>query len=139
MMTVTRQHGGWLACAWFPVVLGLLLSCSSAPEHPLLDTAVGEDWNASVDKHIAEPQRAARLKQLGAELVTVANSIQQDVEALERKLMDLNENYGANQEQFEQLLEDFSRQRRPKFARYRDILFAMREEASADQWKALTK
>lgn len=127
---------------WFALTLmmiWLLVSCSSAPKKPELNSLVGKEWNASVDKTIVDAQRASSLKQLGAELVAVSSSIQQDIDTLNKNLMELNENYSASNDQFEQLLEKFGEQRKPKFARYRDIIFAMRGETSAAEWKALTK
>lgn len=127
---------------WFALALmlfWLLVSCSSAPKKPELNSVVGKEWSASVDKTIADSQRAARLKQLGDELVAVSSSIQEDIDTLNMNLMELNENYAASHDQFEQLLEEFRQQRKPKFARYRDIIFAMRGETSAAEWKALTK
>jgi hypothetical protein len=51
--------------AVIPVVLWTLVSCSSTPGvSGLTDTKVA-DWNATVEKTIAEPQRAAKLKDLG--------------------------------------------------------------------------
>lgn len=138
-MKMKMVHGTarWLVLT--PVMLWLLVSCSATPRQIELDSAMGDDWNASVAKTIAEPQRAARLKQLGAELLAVSNSIQQDIQTLDKNLMNLNENYAASHEQYEQMVEVFSQQRKPKFDRYRDIIFAMRGEVSAAEWKALTK
>jgi uncharacterized protein YpuA (DUF1002 family) len=122
-----------------PLVFLLILSCSSTQKkHELTDETVA-DWNATVDKAISEPQRAARLKELGQQMIDVANSIQQDVNALNQKIMLLNEDYTATHEELQQMVEEFSEQRNPKFAEYRDIIFAMRSEVSPEEWKALTK
>ncbi len=37
------------------------------------------------------------------------------------------------------MINEFSEKRNPKFAEYRDIIFAMRSEVSPEEWKALTK
>jgi hypothetical protein len=50
----------------------------------------------------------------------------------------LNEKYDASNEELQQLVVEFSEKRNPKAAEYRDIIFAMRSEVSADEWKALT-
>jgi outer membrane murein-binding lipoprotein Lpp len=122
-----------------PLVFLLILSCSSTQKkHELTDETVA-DWNATVDKAISEPQRAARLKELGQQMIDVANSIQQDVNALNQKIMLLNEDYTATHEELQQMVEEFSEQRNPKFDEYRDIIFAMRSEVSPEEWKALTK
>jgi hypothetical protein len=72
-------------------------------------------------------------------MIDVSRSIQQDIETFNQKAMALNENYDATHDELQQLIDAFSAQRNPKFAEYRDIIFAMRSEVSAEEWKALTK
>jgi PBP1b-binding outer membrane lipoprotein LpoB len=122
----------------FPLAFLLFVSCSSAPKKIELTDETVQEWNAAVDKAIAEPQRAARLKQLGQQMIDVSRSIQQDVEMFNQKAMALNENYDATHEELQKLVDDFSAKRNPKFAEYRDIIFAMRSEVSAEEWKVLT-
>ena len=50
----------------------------------------------------------------------------------------LHERYDATHEELQVLVNDFSQERNPKYAKYRDIIFAMRSEVSADEWTALT-
>lgn len=122
-----------------PVVLALFVACSSSPKkHALTDETVAE-WNATVDKTISEPQRAAKLKELGQQMIDMTYSIQQDVEAFNHKVMLLNEDYAATHEELQQMIDEFSEKRNPKFAEYRDIVFSMRSEVSPEEWKALTK
>jgi Na+/phosphate symporter len=122
-----------------PFVLVSFLACSHSPKkHALTDETVAE-WNATVDKTIAEPQRAAKLKELGQQMIAVADSIHQDVNAVNQRIMLLNEDYAATHEELQQIVDEFSEQRNPKFAEYRDIIFAMRSEVSPEEWKALTK
>ncbi len=122
-----------------PLVLALIVSCSSTPKKNALTDETVADWNATVEKIIPEPQRAAKLKELGQQMIDVSNSIQKDVKALNQKVMLLNENYAATHEELQQMVDEFSEQRNPKFAEYRDIVFAMRSEVSPEEWKALTK
>ena len=122
-----------------PLLFMLFVSCSSSPKKVELTNETTQEWSATVDKTIAEPERAAKLKQLGQQLIDVSSSIQQDVEAFNQKAMALNEDYDATHEQLQQLIDEFSAQRNPKFAQYRDIIFAMRSEVSAEEWQALTK
>ena len=121
-----------------PLVLWLAVSCSSAPDKIALTEETTEHWNATVEKNIAEPQRAAKLKQLGQQLIDVSSSIQQDVEVFNQQAMALHENYDATHEELQHLIDALSKKRNPKYAEYRDIIFAMRSEVSADEWKALT-
>ena len=122
-----------------PIVVALFVSCSSSPKKVVLSEDTTQSWNAQVEETIKDPQRAATLKQLGQQLIEVSSSIQQDVEAFNQKAMALNEDYDATHEQLQQLIDEFSAQRNPKFAEYRDIIFAMRSEVSAEEWQALTK
>lgn len=120
-----------------PLALLLFVSCSSTPKQVSLNDETTEHWNAAVEKTIAEPERAAKLKQLGQRLIDVSSSIQQDIEAIDQQVMALNENYDATHDELQQMLGEFSEKRNPKFAEYRDIIFAMRSEVSAEEWKAL--
>jgi hypothetical protein len=122
-----------------PLVLLLFVSCSSSPKNVELTDETTQEWNATVDKTITEPERAAKLKQLGQQMIDVSRSIQQDIETFNQKAMALNENYDATHDELQQLIDAFSAQRNPKFAEYRDIIFAMRSEVSAEEWRALTK
>ena len=138
MQKVSKHHIAF-SVVLVPLVLALFVACSSSPrKHALTDETVAQ-WNATVDKTITEPQRAAKLKELGRQMIDVADSIQQDVEALNEKIMLLNEDYAATHEELQQMIDEFSEKRNPKFAEYRDIVFAMRSEVSADEWKALNK
>ena len=138
MQKVSKHHIAF-SVVLVPLVLALFVACSSSPKkHALTDETVAQ-WNATVDKTITEPQRAAKLKELGRQMIDVADSIQQDVEALNEKIMLLNEDYAATHEELQQMIDEFSEKRNPKFAEYRDIVFAMRSEVSPEEWKALNK
>ena len=121
-----------------PLAFLLFVSCSTSPKKVELTDETTRHWNATVEKAIAEPERAAKLKQLGQQLIDVSSSIQQDVGAFNQQAMELNENHGATHDQLQQLIDEFSAKRNPKFAEYRDLIFAMRSEVNAEEWKALT-
>ena len=122
-----------------PLVMALFVACSSPPKKVELTEETAQQWNAQVDKTIAEPERAAKLKALGLQLIEVSDSIQRDVDEFNRQATQLNEKYDATHEELQQLVDAFSAKRNPKFAEYRDIIFAMRSEVSPVEWKALNK
>ena len=122
-----------------PLVTALFVACSSTPKKAELTEGTAQQWNAQVDTTIAEPERAAKLKALGLQLIEVSDSIQRDVDEFNRQAMQLNEKYDATHEELQQLVDAFSAKRNPKFAEYRDIIFAMRSEVSPAEWKALNK
>jgi DNA anti-recombination protein RmuC len=115
----------------------MFVSCSSSPKKVELTEETTEHWNAQVEETIKEPERAAKLKLLGQQLIDVSSSIQQDIEAANQQVIALNENYDASHEELQKIVSDFSEKRNPKFEEYRDIIFAMRSEVSAEEWKAL--
>jgi hypothetical protein len=120
-----------------PLVVVMFVSCSSSPKKVELTEETTEHWNAQVEETIKDPERAAKLKKLGKQLIDVSSSIQQDIEVANQQVMALNENYGATHDELQQILGEFSEKRNPKFVEYRDIIFAMRSEVSAEEWKAL--
>jgi outer membrane murein-binding lipoprotein Lpp len=122
-----------------PLVTALFVACSSTPKKVELTEGTAQQWNAQVDTTIAEPERAAKLKALGLQLIEVSDSIQRDVDEFNRQATQLNEKYDATHEELQQLVDAFSAKRNPKFAEYRDIIFAMRSEVSPVEWKALNK
>jgi len=122
-----------------PLVTALFVACSSPPKKVELTEGTAQQWNAQVDTTIAEPERAAKLKALGLQLIEVSDSIQRDVDEFNRQATQLNEKYDATHEELQQLVDAFSAKRNPKFAEYRDIIFAMRSEVSPVEWKALNK
>jgi len=120
-----------------PLVVALFVSCSSSTKKVELTEETTEHWNAQVEETIKDPERVAKLKQLGQQLIDVSSAIQQDIEVANQQLMALNEYYDASYEELQEILGDFSEKRNPKFEEYRDIIFAMRSEVSAEEWKAL--
>lgn len=139
MQKISKRNTAFLL-ALLPLVLALFVSCSSAPTMGLFAAdEAGQDWNATVDETIKEQQRAVKLKQLGQQLIDVSTSIQQDIADFNQKAMVLNENHDATHEEFQQLIDEMKEKRAPKYVEYRDIIFAMRSEVSADEWKALNK
>ena len=115
-----------------PLVVALFVSCSSSPNKVELTEETTEHWNAQVEETIKDPERSAKLKQLGQQLIDVSSAIQQDIETTNQQLIALNENYDATHEELQKILGDFSEKRNPKFDEYRDIIFAMRSEVSAE-------
>jgi hypothetical protein len=116
-----------------------LLSCATSPEKGVTLTEPASQWNATVEKHIPDAQRAGKLKELGQQLVELQKSISHDIAGLNGKAVALNENYESTREDARQLVVAFFEKRNSALAQYQDIIFAMRREASAAEWKALMK
>lgn len=122
------------------LVVGFLVSCASSPKTvPSLSEETPSQWNATVDKHIPDAKRAGKLKLYGQQLFELQDSLSRDIAGLNEKAVALNANYGATKEDARQLMAAFSEKRNTALAQYRDVIFAMRREVSAEEWKALTK
>jgi hypothetical protein len=127
---------------WMSIVLavGFLVSCASSPKTvPTISEETASQWNATVDKHIPDAKRAAKLKQFGLQLFELQDLLSRDIAGLNEKAVALNANYGSTREETRQLMADFIEKRNAALAQYRDIIFAMRHEVSAEEWKALTR
>ena len=139
MHRISKRYAAFLL-AFIPLVLAFFVSCSSAPKTGLFEADdASQEWNAAVDDTIKEPARAAELKKLGQQLIDVSSSIQQGTAGFNEKAMALNENYDATHEELQHLIDELVKTRNAKYAEYRDIIFAMRSQVSADEWKALNK
>ena len=138
-MTRSR-HGAVVArCLAAAALLGCAASCSSS-RHDLasLDRKAGE-WGATVDRAVRDPERAARVKTLGAELGQLQRTMAQEVAALDEKAEALNADYAATPEQARDLARGYADQRRSAFGRYRDLVLAMRREVTPAEWKELSR
>jgi len=127
--------------AWIAVWLaaGCLVSCAASPEKGLPLTEAASQWDAAVDQHIPDAERARKLKQLGRQLVELQNSISAETAGMNEKAVALNENYESTREEMRQVLAAFFETRNSALTQYRDIIFAMRREVSAEEWKTLMK
>jgi hypothetical protein len=96
-------------------------------------------WNADVDKHIPDAQRAGRVKQLGLQLIELQDSLSSDIAVLNEQAIELNANYGSTREEARQLTAVFFDKRNSALAQYRDVVFSMRSEVNAEEWKALIR
>ena len=138
-MRTTLRYRTAAGCMAIALATGFLVSCTSTPQTIPTLSETAPQWNATVDKHIADAQRAGRLKQLGQQLVDLQDSLSREVAGLNEKGVALNANYDATRDEARQLVADFMRKRDAALAQYRDVIFAMRREVSAQEWKALTR
>ena len=114
-------------------------SCSSSKKGFSTTDETASQWDSTVEKNVRDPERAAKLKQLGHQIVDLQRSMAGEVEAFEGQAFALYANYEATAEQRRQLVDDWVEKRKPRWAQYRDIVLAMRREATAEEWRALTK
>jgi hypothetical protein len=135
--TSYRTAMGWMSIL---LAVGFLVSCASSPKTvPTLSKETPSQWNATVDKHIPDAKRAGKLKLYGQQLFELQDSLSRDIAGLNEEAVALNANYGSTREEARLLMADFFDKRNAALALYRDVIFEMRREVSAEEWKALTK
>ncbi|WP_455211405.1 hypothetical protein [Kaarinaea lacus] len=127
----------WPLVIAFSVVL--VVACSSSPKSPPSKDESITDWNARVDNLIADPQRAEKIKQLGQQFIELKNSMAKDFAQMNDKAAEFNANYDTTTDEALQFFQQFEQKRSDALAQYRDLIFAMRSEVSAEEWKALVK
>jgi hypothetical protein len=124
------------------VAVGLIflmsVSCSSTSEQFSFSHDTVDEWNTLVDKTIPEQERALKVKKLGTKMIELANELTLEYENLDSSFVKLNENYNTTREDVNKILGDFLETRKITFDNYRDVIFAMRSEVSAEEWKKLT-
>ena len=124
------------------VAVGLIflmsVSCSSTSEQFSFSHDTVDEWNTLVDKTIPEQERALKVKKLGTKMIELANEMTLEYENLDASFVKLNENYNTTREDVNKILGDFLETRKITFYNYRDVIFAMRSEVSAEEWKKLT-
>lgn len=121
------------------ISLWQVVSCSSTKENFSISHYTPDKWSAVVDKAIPEQQRAAKVKQLGLRLLELASSATEDILDLSAKSVALNENYQSTREDLQKLFSKFVETRKMAFTEYREIIFSMRSEVSAEEWDKLLK
>jgi hypothetical protein len=121
------------------VVLAALAACSAPPKTTPPGPISAASWDEVVEKHVHDAARAGRLKVLGRQLVDLQRELATDVAALNEQAVGLNANPGATKEQARAVLGAFEEKRRVAFARYRDIVFAMRAEVTPTEWRQIMK
>jgi hypothetical protein len=134
METGYRRAIGWISIV---LAVGVLVSCASSPKTGPTASETTAQWNAAVDKQIHDAQRAGNMKQYGQQLSDLKRSLSQDIAALDEKALELNSNYASNRDEARQMVADFMQKRDAALAQYRDIIFAMRREVTAAEWKSL--
>jgi len=92
-----------------------------------------------VAEAISDPARARKLTEMGRRLIDLQGVLTQDMADLNRQGAELNAGYGTTREEFRQLEQAFDTKRSAALQQYREVLFAMRAQTSADEWKRLTK
>lgn len=136
-----KRKAVWKAGAFLMCIVAALLlnlSCSSSPKAFSDSPHAAEEWNALVGQTIPDQQRAAKVRELGLQLIALSDSMKTEVEQLSAKAVALNENYTCTRGEMEGVMARFTEVRERTLSKYRDVVFAMRSQVNEKEWKKLT-
>jgi hypothetical protein len=121
------------------LLAGILAGCSASRDAPSPTGRSADNWADLVDRNIADPDRARRLRALGERLGVLREAYVREAGMLDAKALALNSDYDATREEADLVMAQFASRRQAVLAEYRDVIFAMRRETSAAEWRALTR
>lgn len=116
-----------------------LAACSSPAKRTASPGVSTAEWSTTVDRTIPDAARAAKVKALGQQLAELQRSMESEFAELDQRAVALNARYDTTPEEARAFVREFADRRRVAFARYRDLVLAMRAEVSAAEWKKLSK
>jgi len=124
------------------VVVLILLPGACSPRSKVKESdpeKIRAKWEAEVRKIIKDPERAEKLVGLGVQYEERAPALYAELKKLNLELMDVNRNYDSTREDYEQALGKFTEKKNEALRQYLDSLFAMRQQTTPEEWKALLR
>jgi hypothetical protein len=103
------------------------------------DATLRAKWTKEVSKVIKDPERAEKLIALGVQYEERTQALYAEVKKLNLELMDVNRNYDSTREDYERALGKFTEKKNEALRQYLDSLFAMRQQTTPEEWKALLR
>jgi hypothetical protein len=132
----------WMA--WAMAGMVVLAGCTSHP-HGMSGGDSDAYWQKGkqdmaelVDKTVKDRGRAERVKGFVNDIVAELKAGREHERAYHRQLYALNASYTAMPEEFTKIIDDGNNQRMRTAAKVLGLRFKMKEEMTADEWKALS-
>ena len=94
-------------------------------------------WEGEVRKSIKDPERAEKIIALGVRLDAKNRTLHEEITRLKQEMRDVNRNYDSTRGEYERTLAKFTERKNEALRQYLDSLFAMRQQATPEEWKAL--
>ena len=93
---------------------------------------------ALIDQTVKEPGKAQRVKEIVHDIVSELKAGREQERAYHRQLYTLNASYTATPEEFTKIIDEGNNQRMRTAAKVLSLRFKMKEQMTADEWKALS-
>ena len=122
------------------VVIVPLLLCACSPGSKAKEgdpEKLRVKWEGEVRKSIKDPERAEKIIALGVRLDAKNRTLHEEITRLKQEMRDVNRNYDSTRGEYERTLAKFTERKNEALRQYLDSLFAMRQQATPEEWKAL--
>ena len=96
-----------------------------------------EKWQGEVRKTIKDPERAEKVIALGVQVEVKNRALHEEINRLKQEMSDVNRNYDSTKEDYERTMGRFTEKKNEALRQYLDSLFAMRQQTTPKEWKAL--
>ena len=127
----------------FILLLGLILFLAACGAKAKVqegdEVTLRAKWTKEVSKVIKDPERAEKLIGLGVQYEERTQALYAELKKLNLELMDVNRNYDSTREDYERALGKFTKKKNEALRQYLDSLFAMRQQTTPEEWKALLR
>lgn len=128
--------------AWGIAAIIVIAGCTSPHRHGTGSDAYWQkgrqDMAELIDKTVKDQERAVRVKGLVNDIVTELKTGREQERDYHRRLYTLNANYTATPEEFTQIIDEGNNQRMRTAAKVLGLRFKMKEQMTAEEWKALS-
>ena len=138
-----RMFGGLLSA----LTLIMLVGCSSPHHHyGMMGGAKGEaywqkgqqDMEGLINRTVKDPDKAKQVNAFVGEIIKELKESREQERAYHRQLYTLNTSYTATPDEFSKIVNEANIQRMQSSARVLSLRFRMKDQMTADEWKALS-
>ena len=127
----------------FILLLGMILflaACGAKAKVQEGDAAnLRAKWTKEVSKVIKDPERAEKLIALGVQYEEKTQAVFSELKKSDREIMDINRNYDSTRADYDRAWRKFAERKDEALRQYLDSLFAMRQQTTPEEWKALMR
>ena len=140
---MNRLFNGLLAL----MVMVVLAGCSSyRHHHGMMGGSKGDaywkkgqqDMEGLVNRTVQDPEKAKRVNAYVGEIIKELKESREQERAYHRQLYTLNTSYTATPDEFSKIVNEANIQRAQSSARVLSLRFKMKDQMTADEWKALS-
>ncbi len=97
-----------------------------------------QDMAGLIDRTVKDQEKAKQVKAIVGEIVTELKAGREQERAYHRQLYALSANYAATSEEFTKVMDDANNQRMKTSAKILGLRFKMKDQMTAEEWKALS-